>query len=110
MKTLTVEKNRAFLYHEMSSKNIGNILTYDQKSLRFDLCYHDEDSDIQRWRATILMVEAEPMLEIKDYQGEKVLLDLDPFDTVSHAAALSLRYVWEEIEQGHKTHPISLLD
>lgn len=101
MKTLTVEKNRAFLYHEMSEKNIGHILNYDQKSLRFDLCYHDDDTDIKRWRATILTVEAEPMLEIKNYQGEKVLLDLDSFDTVSHAAALALRYVWEEIEKGH---------
>jgi hypothetical protein len=49
------------------------------------------------------MVEAEPMLEIKNYDGVKVLLDLDPFDTVSHAAALSLRYVWEEIERGHNS-------
>lgn len=103
MKTLTVEKNRAFLYHEMSEKNIDHILTYDQQSLRFDLCYHDEDTDIKRWRATILLVESEPMLEIKDYQGTKVLLDLDPLDTVSHAAALALRYVWEEIERGHNS-------
>jgi hypothetical protein len=101
MKTLTVEKNRAFLYHEMSGKNIGDILTYDQKSLRFDLRYHDEDRDIQRWRATILLVESEPMLEIKNYEGVKVLLDLEPFDIVSHAAALALHYVWEEIERGH---------
>jgi hypothetical protein len=100
MKTLTVEKNRAFLYHEMSGQNIGHILTYDQQSLRFDLCYHDEDTDIQRWRATILMVELDPMLEIKNYQGTKILLDLDNFETVSHAAALALRYVWEEIERG----------
>lgn len=110
MKTLTVEKNRAFLYHEMSEKNIGHILTYDQKSLRFDLCHHDEDFDIKRWRATILLVEEEPMLEIKDYEGEKVLLDLDSFDTVSHAAALALRYVWEEIEQGHNAPSLSLLN
>lgn len=101
MKTLTVEKNRAFLYHEMSEKNIGHILAYDQQSLRFDLCYHNEDTDIHKWRATILAVESEPVLEIKNYDGEKVLLDLDPFDTVSQAAALALRYVWEEIEQGN---------
>lgn len=103
MKTLTVEKNRAFLYHEMSGKNIGDILAYDQQSLRFDLCYHDEDVDIHRWRATMLLVESEPMLEIKNYQGTKVLIDLDSFDIVSHVAALALRYVWEEIERGHNT-------
>lgn len=103
MKTLTVEKNRAFLYHEMSDKNIGDILTYDQQSLRFDLCYHDEDTDIHRWRATMIMVESEPMLEIKNYEGTKVLLDLDPAYAVSYVAALALRYVWEQIEQGHNT-------
>lgn len=100
MKTLTVEKNRAFLYHEMSDKNIGDILTYDQKSLRFDLCYHDEDTDIHRWKATMKMIKSEPMLEIKDYKGTKVLLDLDSSYTVSYVAALALRYVWEEIERG----------
>lgn len=100
MKTLTVEKNRAFLYHEMSEKNIGHILTYDQQSLRFDLCYHDEDTNIKHWRATLMMVESEPVLEIKNYQGTKVVLDLDSFDTVSHAAALALRYVWDEIDRG----------
>lgn len=100
MKTLTVEKNRAFLYHEMSDKHIGDILAYDQQSLRFDLRYHDEDTDIHRWKATMKMIESEPILEIKDYNGTKVILDLDAFYTVSYVAALALRYVWEEIERG----------
>lgn len=100
MKTLTVEKNRVFIHHEMSDKTCEEILKKSQSSLRFDLTYKDDDENLKTWRGTIKKGDAElPILEIRDYEDNKrQVYTLSPHDTVLDASTIAMRQVWNWIE------------
>lgn len=109
MKTLKVEKNRAFLYYEMKDLSCNEILTSKQSKLRFDLTYMDDDVNLKTWRGVIQLGKSGlPVLEIRDYdQGdddrqEYVLADND---TVSDASTIALRQVWGWIEAHEERFP-----
>lgn len=100
MKTLRIEKNKAFLYYEFSEYGLEEILTHHSRDLRFDLSYIDTKSHqiLSMWRATIALdAEGDPMLEIKNYHGKKTLIDCERDDSLSRIAALALAVVWNEI-------------
>lgn len=99
MKTLTVEKNRIFVHHELSGRTCADILSTSQKMLRFDLRYFDEDENIDTWRISVKPSAAGPVLEIRDYKtGERTTHALESDATLQDASLLALRHVWALIE------------
>ncbi|MBC9705726.1 MAG: hypothetical protein H9W81_12315 [Enterococcus sp.] len=99
MKTLTVEKNRIFVHHELSGRTCADILKTSQKMLRFDLRYLDEDENIDTWRISVKSADEIPTLEIRDYKtGERKVFPLEQDATLQDASLLALKYVWALIE------------
>lgn len=99
MKTLTVEKNRIFVHHELSGRTCEDILSNSQKMLRFDLRYLDDDENLDTWRISVKSSEGGPYLEIRDYKtGDRRTVPLDKDATLQDASLLALRKVWGIIE------------
>lgn len=99
MKTLTVEKNRIFVHHELSGRSCADILQNSQKMLRFDLRYLDEDENLDTWRVSVKTSDSIPYVEIRDYKtGNRHVLPLEQGATLQDASLLSLRKVWGIIE------------
>jgi hypothetical protein len=101
MKTLKIEKNRVFLHYELSDRTCEEILANSQGSLRFDLTYMEEDENLKTWRAVIKKgASGLPVLEIRDYdQNDRTEIALSPSDTLLDASTISLRQVWNHIEE-----------
>ena len=99
MKTLTVEKNRIFVHHELSGRTCEDILSTSQKMLRFDLRYLDEDENLDTWRVSVKAADEGPYLEIRDYKtGDRHVVPLEPDATLQDASLIALRQVWGMIE------------
>lgn len=108
MKTLRIEKNKAFLYYEFSEYGLEEILKNHSHDLRFDLSYIDTKSHqiLSMWRATIALNEdGDPMLEIKNYHGKKTQIDCERDDSLARVAALALAVVWNEIVENTSEIP-----
>lgn len=107
MKTITVEKNRAFVYHELTDKSCHDIVE-SQERLRFDLIYKDDDVNLKTWRAVIKKSDDDQdiILELRDYEdNRRDTFVLDPNDSIVYVSALALRKVWDYIEENKEQFP-----
>lgn len=108
MKTLQVEKNRAFLHYEMKDITCEEILNESQKELRFDMKYLDGDVDIKKWRCTIKHnTNGVLVIEFRDYEGNKQEFALSPWDTVLDASTIALRQIWAVLESNPDKYPVT---
>lgn len=99
MKTLTVEKNKIFVHHELSGRTCEDILAHSQHMLRFDLRYLDDDENHDTWRISVKPSDEGPYLEVRDYKtGERKNYKLAPVATLQDASLEALRIVWDTIE------------